>query len=195
MKNDSFIDSHSNRRIWFSRSTQSTLSPTAPPGIFTRRNSECSLTPPSSPPPSHRKELTNIGGFSCYCNESCANRCQKSGEFQSINSNESSNKKEAESLDSIQGHDITKCKPAGIPTIGVVAVERVEIAMQNRMNALNEFIQSEEAYVRDLSVIVDGFIRRIHTLNSDIPMPDGLKCGKYRMIFANIEAIYEWHRE
>jgi len=26
-------------------------------------------------------------------------------------------------------------------------------------------------------------------------MPEGLKDGKDRMIFGNIEAIFEWHRE
>lgn len=26
-------------------------------------------------------------------------------------------------------------------------------------------------------------------------MPDDLKGGKERMVFGNIEAIYEWHRE
>lgn len=115
--------------------------------------------------------------------------------FQSIQSNESKNKKEAESLKPFRGCDITKRKPVVTPNIGIATVERVDIAMRNRFSALNEFIQSEDAYVRDLSVIVDGFIRMIHTSNSDIPLPDDLKCGKYRMIFANIEAIYEWHRE
>lgn len=30
---------------------------------------------------------------------------------------------------------------------------------------------------------------------SDIPLPDDLKGGKERMVFGNVEAIYEWHRE
>jgi triple functional domain protein len=29
----------------------------------------------------------------------------------------------------------------------------------------------------------------------EIPMPEALRDGKDRMIFGNIEAIYEWHRE
>ena len=29
----------------------------------------------------------------------------------------------------------------------------------------------------------------------EIPMPEDLREGKDRMIFGNIEAIYEWHRE
>ena len=30
---------------------------------------------------------------------------------------------------------------------------------------------------------------------TDIPLPEDLKGGKERMIFGNVEAIYEWHRE
>ena len=29
----------------------------------------------------------------------------------------------------------------------------------------------------------------------EIPMPDDLKQGKDRMVFANLENIFEWHRE
>ena len=31
--------------------------------------------------------------------------------------------------------------------------------------------------------------------DADIPMPDELREGRDRMIFGNIESIYEWHRE
>ena len=31
--------------------------------------------------------------------------------------------------------------------------------------------------------------------NPEIPMPEDLKQGKDRMIFGNLEMIYEWHRE
>ena len=31
--------------------------------------------------------------------------------------------------------------------------------------------------------------------NPEIPMPEDLKQGKDRMIFGNLENIYEWHRE
>lgn len=71
----------------------------------------------------------------------------------------------------------------------------IESAMRQRMHALEELVQSEEAYVQDLSLIIDGYIREIRDPNSDIPMPEDLKGGKERMVFGNIEAIYEWHRE
>lgn len=71
----------------------------------------------------------------------------------------------------------------------------IELEMRQRMHALDELVETEEAYVRSLSIIVDGYIREIRDPNSDIPMPDDLKDGKERMVFGNIEAIYEWHRE
>lgn len=35
----------------------------------------------------------------------------------------------------------------------------------------------------------------INNPNSDIPMPEGLKGGKMKLVFNNIKDIYEWHRE
>lgn len=46
-----------------------------------------------------------------------------------------------------------------------------------------------------LTFIVFSYIAEIRNPNSDIPMPDDLKGGKERMVFGNVEAIYEWHRE
>lgn len=76
-----------------------------------------------------------------------------------------------------------------------ITANDIESAMKQRMHALEELVQSEEAYVQDLSLIIDGYIREIRDPNSDIPIPDDLKGGKERMVFGNIEAIYEWHRE
>lgn len=71
----------------------------------------------------------------------------------------------------------------------------VELAIKKRMYALKELVHTEETYVQDLSLIVDGYIKEIRDPDSDIPMPDDLKGGKERMVFGNLEAIYEWHRE
>ena len=43
--------------------------------------------------------------------------------------------------------------------------------------------------------LVDGYIKESKDPDSDIQLPDDLKGGKEQMIFGNIEAIYEWHRE
>ncbi|XP_055538298.1 triple functional domain protein isoform X2 [Wyeomyia smithii] len=67
--------------------------------------------------------------------------------------------------------------------------------LRKRMFALRELIATEEAYVNDLSQIVNGYIAEIRNPNSVVPIPEDLKGGKERMVFGNIEAIYEWHRD
>ena len=58
---------------------------------------------------------------------------------------------------------------------------KLSINLNNSMNLINYL---------DFS-----YIAEIRNPNSDIPMPDDLKGGKERMVFGNVEAIYEWHRE
>ena len=59
--------------------------------------------------------------------------------------------------------------------------------------------ESAQVYVSDLEQCVEyiKFMRETKDLGeeAEIVMPDDLREGKDRMIFGNIEAIYEWHRE
>uniref|UniRef100_A0A182NLQ5 DH domain-containing protein n=1 Tax=Anopheles dirus TaxID=7168 RepID=A0A182NLQ5_9DIPT len=71
----------------------------------------------------------------------------------------------------------------------------IEDILRKRNYALRELITTEEAYVNDLSQIVSGYIAEIRNPSSTVPIPDDLKGGKERMVFGNIEAIYEWHRD
>ncbi|XP_052862122.1 rho guanine nucleotide exchange factor 25-like [Anopheles cruzii] len=71
----------------------------------------------------------------------------------------------------------------------------IEDILRKRNYALRELITTEEAYVNDLSQIVNGYIAEIRNPTSTVPIPDDLKGGKERMVFGNIEAIYEWHRD
>lgn len=70
-----------------------------------------------------------------------------------------------------------------------------EAAQKKRMCALSELVSTEELYIQDLAEIVNGYIAELRNPNSDIPLPDELKGGKERMVFGNMEAIYEWHRD
>lgn len=72
---------------------------------------------------------------------------------------------------------------------------RTESQLRKRLYVLRELVETEEAYVRDLSHIVDGYIATMRDPECDIPMPDDLKAGKDKMVFGNVEAIYEWHKE
>jgi len=48
--------------------------------------------------------------------------------------------------------------------------------------------------VLNLGFVVDGYLELIRN-EGDIQVPEDLKNGKDKIIFGNIEAIYEWHRE
>ena len=75
----------------------------------------------------------------------------------------------------------------------------VEKAIQQRSYRLQELLESEQVYVKDLEQCVEYIKYMRETKDTDDPneiaMPEDLRDGKGRMIFGNIEAIYEWHRE
>ncbi|KAI1278144.1 Kalirin [Halotydeus destructor] len=60
-----------------------------------------------------------------------------------------------------------------------------------RQYVLQELGDTERDYVRDLGLIVDGYMK----LMREEEVPEDLKGGKDKIIFGNIEAIYEWHRD
>uniref|UniRef100_A0AAY4EBG9 non-specific serine/threonine protein kinase n=1 Tax=Denticeps clupeoides TaxID=299321 RepID=A0AAY4EBG9_9TELE len=55
---------------------------------------------------------------------------------------------------------------------------------------LNELIQTEKDYVKDLGFVVEGFMKRIEEKG----IPEDMK-GKDKIVFGNIHQIYDWHRE
>lgn len=68
-------------------------------------------------------------------------------------------------------------------------------ALIKRDYVMRELIDTERLYVRDLSYIVNGYMAIMRDPASEIPMPEDLCGGKDKIVFGNIEAIYEWHRE
>uniref|UniRef100_A0AAQ4P2K3 DH domain-containing protein n=1 Tax=Gasterosteus aculeatus aculeatus TaxID=481459 RepID=A0AAQ4P2K3_GASAC len=63
-------------------------------------------------------------------------------------------------------------------------------ALRGRMFVVNEMIQSEKDYVKDLAVIVEGFMSRLEVRG----IPEDMR-GKDKMVFGNIQQIYDWHRD
>lgn len=63
-------------------------------------------------------------------------------------------------------------------------------AMRGRMFVLNELIQTEKDYVKDLGIVVEGFMKRIEEKG----IPDDMK-GKDKIVFGNIHQIYDWHKD
>uniref|UniRef100_A0A3B3WRI9 Kalirin RhoGEF kinase b n=1 Tax=Poecilia mexicana TaxID=48701 RepID=A0A3B3WRI9_9TELE len=51
-------------------------------------------------------------------------------------------------------------------------------------------IQSEKDYVKDLGVIVEGFMSRLEVRG----IPEDMR-GKDKIVFGNIQQIYDWHRD
>ncbi|XP_064466147.1 triple functional domain protein-like isoform X2 [Ornithodoros turicata] len=68
-----------------------------------------------------------------------------------------------------------------------------EKSLQKRSFVLKELVDTEQQYVADLGYIVEGYITVMRS--GEIAMPEDLKNGKDKIIFGNIEAIYEWHRD
>ncbi|VEN44696.1 unnamed protein product [Callosobruchus maculatus] len=77
---------------------------------------------------------------------------------------------------------------------GVDEKRRREVLLKKRQYVLKELIDTEEAYVRDLSMIVEGYIATMKDPDCKIPMPEDLKDGKDKLVFGNIEMIYDWHK-
>ncbi|KAK7913704.1 hypothetical protein WMY93_013915 [Mugilogobius chulae] len=63
-------------------------------------------------------------------------------------------------------------------------------AMRGRMFVLNELIQTEKDYVKDLGIVVEGFMKRI----KEKGVPENME-GKDKIVFGNIHQIYEWHKD
>uniref|UniRef100_A0A3Q3QAW6 Uncharacterized protein n=1 Tax=Monopterus albus TaxID=43700 RepID=A0A3Q3QAW6_MONAL len=63
-------------------------------------------------------------------------------------------------------------------------------ALRGRMFVVNEMVQSEKDYVKDLGVIVEGFMSRLEVRG----IPEDMT-GKDKIVFGNIQQIYDWHRD
>jgi len=85
------------------------------------------------------------------------------------------------------------------PEDPAAAAAAVNSVIQQRSFRLTELLETERQYVDDL----EQCVAYIHYMKgskekgdeAEIPMPEGLRDGKDRMVFGNLEAIYEWHRE
>ncbi|XP_043215264.1 kalirin-like isoform X2 [Amphibalanus amphitrite] len=78
---------------------------------------------------------------------------------------------------------------------------RQQKALKKRSFVIQELVDTEREYIRSLGQIVDGYLRLMRDENCPVPLPEDLcsdkdrLMGKDKIIFGNIEAIYEWHRD
>ena len=123
-------------------------------------------------------------------------------------SSPSSLNKPNDSCDSVDAPDINAFSSIDTPSdLGsgsgsgsgaVITADSVENAIKQRSYRLQELLDSERVYVCDLQHCCQYIQYMRESKEKDdheIPMPEDLREGKDRMIFGNIEAIYEWHRE
>lgn len=68
-------------------------------------------------------------------------------------------------------------------------------AIAKRQFVIRELVDTERDYVNDLKQIVEGYMALMRDPECEIPLPEDLRAGKDKMVFGNVEAIYEWHRE
>uniref|UniRef100_A0A8C8SY33 Trio Rho guanine nucleotide exchange factor n=1 Tax=Pelusios castaneus TaxID=367368 RepID=A0A8C8SY33_9SAUR len=68
--------------------------------------------------------------------------------------------------------------------------ERKSSSLKRRHYVLQELVETERDYVRDLGDVVEGYM----ALMKEDGVPDDMK-GKDKIVFGNIHQIYDWHRD
>ncbi|KAM5157235.1 triple functional domain protein isoform 1-T1 [Mantella aurantiaca] len=68
--------------------------------------------------------------------------------------------------------------------------EKKSSFLKRRHYVLQELVDTERDYVRDLSYVVEGYMAHM----KEDGVPDDMK-GKDKTVFGNIHQIYDWHRE
>uniref|UniRef100_A0A8C6RI92 Rho guanine nucleotide exchange factor 25 n=1 Tax=Nannospalax galili TaxID=1026970 RepID=A0A8C6RI92_NANGA len=68
--------------------------------------------------------------------------------------------------------------------------EEQKAALERSMYVLSELVETEKMYVDDLGQIVEGYMATMATQG----VPESLR-GRDRIVFGNIQQIYEWHRD
>ncbi|XP_032029134.1 rho guanine nucleotide exchange factor 25 isoform X2 [Hylobates moloch] len=68
--------------------------------------------------------------------------------------------------------------------------EQKKKALERSMYVLSELVETEKMYVDDLGQIVEGYMATMAAQG----VPESLQ-GRDRIVFGNIQQIYEWHRD
>ncbi|XP_077458785.1 rho guanine nucleotide exchange factor 25 isoform X1 [Stigmatopora argus] len=74
-------------------------------------------------------------------------------------------------------------------SVAVDSEEERSIAFEKSVYVLTELIETERLYVEDLGLIVQGYMANM----TNQGVPEDLK-GKERIVFGNIQQIYDWHK-
>lgn len=108
---------------------------------------------------------------------------------------EKNESKEEETKDESSCNASTMMMKMSLGGLSLSDPEKVK-ALEKRRYVFQELVDTERDYVRDLGHVVDGFMTLMKRDDSGLStMPEDLRNGKDKIIFGNIENIYEWHRE
>ncbi|CAM4784560.1 unnamed protein product [Rotaria magnacalcarata] len=103
-----------------------------------------------------------------------------------------------EQTDEISLHDIDTNIDSSLTVQSSVATndepvdDRTKYGEKRRHNIV-ELIETEKEYVKDLALIVEGYMNVLEN-DKDIKKPAGL-VGLERVVFGNVQRIYEFHRD
>lgn len=79
--------------------------------------------------------------------------------------------------------------PSSLPPRNAEEEQKAK-ALRGRMFVLNELVQTEKDYVKDLGLVVEGFMQNMEEKG----VPEDMK-GRDKIVFGNIVQIYDWHRK
>ncbi|CAL8297080.1 unnamed protein product [Lota lota] len=68
--------------------------------------------------------------------------------------------------------------------------ERKTGSLRKRRYILVDLVETEREYIKDLSLLVDGYVSRMR----EEGIPDDMK-GKDKIVFGNVQQIYDWHKD
>uniref|UniRef100_A0A8C2JZS2 non-specific serine/threonine protein kinase n=1 Tax=Cyprinus carpio TaxID=7962 RepID=A0A8C2JZS2_CYPCA len=84
---------------------------------------------------------------------------------------------------------LVKTKMVSVPLDPMMTACETQ-AVTTKTFVVNELIQTEKDYVKDLGIVVEGFMKIIEEKG----VPDDMK-GKEKIVFGNIHQIYDWHKD
>ncbi|CAF2741288.1 unnamed protein product [Rotaria sp. Silwood2] len=102
------------------------------------------------------------------------------------------NDSQSEQTDEISLNDTDQTTLSSLTTTDEPVDARTKYGAKRRHNII-ELIETEKEYVKDLALIVEGYMNVIEN-DKDLKKPTGLG-GRERVVFGNVQRIYEFHRD
>ncbi|GIY93513.1 triple functional domain protein [Caerostris extrusa] len=86
----------------------------------------------------------------------------------------------------------TECVADELNKKHTISAKEKEKILLNRKCVIQEFIETEKHYVNDLESIVEGYMK---SMRKESSIPQDFIGDKGKVVFGNLESIFEWHRD